>query len=100
MKTLTIVSLFLSLVITAYCFLEYQLPQAQYAKVLSDLMAAGIKDQELLERVRWSIVGVQTTWIPLFIATLCQNVLLLILLTKQATGRRPKTQNSALPNQR
>jgi hypothetical protein len=88
MKTLTIVCLFLSLVITAYCFFESQLPHAQYAKVLSDLKTAGIKDQELIERVRWSIVGVQTTWLPLIVATLFQNVLILIVLAKLATAHR------------
>jgi hypothetical protein len=66
----------ISLLITAYCFLEYQLPYSQYAKVLSELKAAGINDKELIARIRWSILGVQTTWKPLFALTLLQNGLL------------------------
>jgi hypothetical protein len=99
MKTLTTVCLVLSLVITSYCLLEYELPDAQYTKVLSDLNSSRIKDYALIERVRWSIVGVKTTWPPLIIAALCQNALLVILLAKLATGHRPKTQDSALGTQ-
>jgi hypothetical protein len=100
MKTLATACVLLSLFITAYCFFEREvLPGAQYTKVLSDLKTAGINDKELIERIRWSILGIRTTWPPLLFATLCQNALLVILLAKLATAQNPKTPQSALSAQ-
>lgn len=97
MKTLVLVCMLLSLFITAYCFFERELPYAQYTKVLSDLKTAGINDQELIDRVRWDIVGVRTTWPPLLIATILQNALLVILLAKLARADRFKSPPSTPP---
>jgi hypothetical protein len=79
----------ISVAITAYCFLEYQLPHAQFTKVLSDLKMS-VNDKELIERVRWDILGVQTTWKPLFALTLAQNVLLVILTARSISTDRRK----------
>lgn len=84
MKPLVIASLLISLFITAYCYLEYQLPHSQYLKALSDLKTAGVTDKELIKRIRWDILGVQTTWTPLLVANVVQNMLLVFLFAKIA----------------
>jgi hypothetical protein len=76
--TLTVCTVF-SLLITAFCFFEYQLPQSQFMKVWSELNQAGVNDHELIDRIREDIIGVQETWWPLFILTSVQNILLLTL---------------------
>jgi hypothetical protein len=88
MKALATACVLLSIFITAYCYVEREvLPHAQYTKVLSDLTTAGITDQELRDRIRWSILGVRTTWPPLLAAAFIQNVLLVILLAKLLPNR-------------
>jgi len=99
MKTLATTCLLLSLFVTGYSFLERELPYSQYTKVLSDLKTAGINDQELIQRVRWSIIGVRTTWPPLLVAAILQNALLVILLAKTPTYRPLKTRRSTLSTQ-
>ena len=94
-KALVLACTILSVLIEAYCRIEYELPHAQYTKVLAELKSAGINDPDVIERIHWSIVGVQTTWTPLFIALACQTTLLVILLVK-VIRERPKTQRSEL----
>jgi hypothetical protein len=88
MRAILVISTILSLQTTAYCFFEYQMPHAQFSKVLSHVEQAGITDPEVLSRIRWSIVGVQTTWKPLLVITSVQSVLTLALTIYAFTGRR------------
>jgi hypothetical protein len=82
MKKLLALSSAVSIAITAYCLLEYQLPHAQYTKVLAELKMAGVNDKETIERIRRSILGVQTTWKPLLALALSENILLLALTVR------------------
>jgi hypothetical protein len=79
MRALLVISTILSLLTTAYCYFEYQMPHAQWSKVLSELLHAGIKDPDVVSRIRWGILGAQTTWKPLLVITSVQSGLLLAL---------------------
>jgi len=90
MRTLLVTCTILSLLITGYCYLEYKMPLAQWTKVLNELKLAGLDgDPVFRDRVRWSIVGAQTTWPLLLGATVVQNILLITLtwLTFRRTAR-------------
>lgn len=85
MRALLAISTVLSLLIAAYCFLEYQMmPHAQYSKMLSTLSQAGINDPDLMARVRWDIYGVRTTLKPLLVVTSVQSVL---MVTKKGVSQ-------------
>ena len=84
----------LSLLITAYCFFEYQLPHSQFTKVLSDLRQAGVNDQELVSRIRWDIIGIQGTWWPLLLLTSVESILL-IALTYHSFKKLGKSKSGA-----
>ena len=91
MRALLTICTILSLLITAYCLFEYQLPRSQFTKALSDLKLAGIDDPDLVSRIRWDIIGVQTTWRPLLFLTFLENFLMIALTIysfKQSTTRR------------
>lgn len=77
---LAILLLLLSLMLTAYCAVLYQLPYAQYSKVLSVVKNAGIQDADVIERIRWGIIGVQGTWGPLWCLLLAQNGLAIYMV--------------------
>ncbi len=77
-KALTVCTI-LSLLISAYCYFEHNLPYSQFAKVKSELNAAGVDDKELIERIRWSIVGVRGTWWPILILASIENTLMIML---------------------
>ena len=92
MRTLLVICTILSLLITAYCLFEYQLPRSQFTKALSDLKSAGIDDPDLVSRIRWDIIGVQTTWRPLLILTFVENILMIaVTICSFRRSMAPKT---------
>jgi hypothetical protein len=94
MRALLIISTILSALTTAYCFFEYQMPHAQLSKVLSELQQAAVNDPERLERIRWAILGVQTTWKPLLVLASLQSILM-IGVTVYSCARYEKTKGTA-----
>ena len=94
MRVALVISTLLSLLTTAYCFFEYQMPNAQWSKVLSELKQAGITDPDITSRIRWSIVGVQGTWKPLLAITSIQSIVALTA-TVYAFTRKTMSANVA-----
>ena len=80
MRILIVLCAVLNLAVTAYCFFEYQLPHSQFTKVVSNLGSEGIQDEALLREIRWSILGVQGTWWPLFVMIGIENILFVLLV--------------------
>jgi hypothetical protein len=70
------------------------MPHAQFSKVLSELKQAGIKDADAVSRIRWDIIGVQTTWKPLLVITSAHSILMLVLTVYAGSRREMKTRPS------
>jgi hypothetical protein len=88
MRWLLLISTVLSLLTTGYCFFEYQMPHAQLSKVLSELKLAGVNDPERVDRIRWAILGVQTTWKPLLALASVESILMVGLTVYVWTSKR------------